>query len=216
MITWSSFPRVSSSSSFFFFFTLSTKQQAEQRQVSSPREPPATAWVLKETFNLPIILLTSIHLSSIRQLQTPGRKAPTHSDPPTDRRAALYPFPPSSSPSFWIRRTFLWTFRSWVASWTQAGSHIVKLFSVWLPEDLCNDAHAFCLFLKRCLLLHFSSAEKGAITRPLRPESAVHPLFSSSLYLSAVTGVSENTKTCQSMHRTIRRSCCFSPVSPSL
>lgn len=87
-----------------------------------------------------------------------------------------------------------------------------------LPEDLCNDSHGFRLFcsLNRCLLLHFSSTEKGAITRPLRPESAVHPLFSSSLYLSAVTGVSENTKTCQSMHRTIRRSSCFPPVSPSL
>lgn len=51
------------------------------------------------------------------------------------------------------------------------------------------------LQLEKVPPIALSSPEKGAITPPSSPESAVHPLFSSSLYLSAVTGVSENTKT---------------------
>lgn len=210
---------------FFFFYAFHHTAGRAEAGLLAPRAPCHRLSLKRKPSHHPFHLHP--HHSSIRHLQThPGKKAPTHPAHPSthaDRLAALSPPPPphssSSSPSFWIRTAggrSSGLSHLVVAPWTQAGSRNCKAFlSVasrgpmqrlsWFPSLLSS--------LKRCLLLHFSPpTEKGAITRPPRPESAAHPLFSSSLYLSAVTGVSENTKTCQSMHRTIRHSSCIPPV----
>lgn len=111
MIMWSCFPRVSSSSSLFFFYAFHQTAGRAEAGLLAPRAP---CHPLSLKGNLPIILFTSIHLSSIRQLQTSGRESPTHFDPPTDRLAALYPFHHllfSLLLDQHRRRTILWTFR---------------------------------------------------------------------------------------------------------
>lgn len=127
MITWSYCPRVSSSLSFFF--TLSTKQQAEQRRVSLPREPPATVWVLKETlpssFSPP-----STSPPSDCCTHPGGRLQHTLTSPQTDLLLFILSLPPTlpplgSGPQEWCSSGLSDLL---VAFWTQTASHNSKAF----------------------------------------------------------------------------------------
>lgn len=122
MITWSYCPRVSSSLSFFFYAFHQTAGRAEAGLLAT--RAPCHRLSLKG--NLTIILFTSIRL-----LHTPGRKAPTHSDIPTNRLALfILSLPPTlpplgSGPQEWCSSGLSDLL---VAFWTQTASHNSKAF----------------------------------------------------------------------------------------
>lgn len=178
MITWSYFSRDSLLIVIFFFFN--AFHQAAGRAEAGLLAPRAPCHRLSLKGNTPSSFSPPSTSPPSDSCRHPGGRL-QHTLTPTDRQTCCSLF----FPSFWIRTAggrFSGLSDLVVASWSRFAS-LSSFSRCRFQRTYATTLMVFHLSssFKRCLLLHFSYTEKGTITRPPCPESAVYSVFFFSL-----------------------------------